>query len=121
MPDYMLHGPLLEARRRGPLNAYYEPESRMLDALWKPVAQVNGSLYKTFLDDRLELRLDFTIWRYGRRTIIETPVYMQSVWNRTKETRAELTITWNFSGGKKVNVRRNADSIQDYKQITDQR
>ena len=97
------------------------PESRMLDALWKPVAQVNGSLYKTFLDDRLELRLDFTLWRYGRRTIIETPVYMQSVWNRTKETRAELTITWNFSGGKKVNVRRNADSIQDYKQITDQR
>lgn len=105
----------------GTLNAYYEPESRMLDALWKPVAQVNGSLYKTFLDDRLELRLDFTLWRYGRRTIIETPVYMQSVWNRTKETRAELTLTWNFSGGKKVNVRRNADSIQDYKQITDQR
>lgn len=105
----------------GTLNAYYEPESRMLDALWKPVAHVNGSLYKTFLDDRLELRLDFTLWRYGRRTIIETPVYMQSVWNRTKETRAELTITWNFSGGKKVNVRRNADSIQDYKQITDQR
>ena len=105
----------------GTLNAYYEPESRMLDALWKPVAQVNGSLYKTFLDDRLELRLDFTLWRYGRRTIIETPVYMQSVWNRTKETRAELTLTWNFSGGKKVNVRRSADSIQDYKQITDQR
>lgn len=105
----------------GTLNAYYEPESRMLDALWKPVAQVNGSLYKTFLDDRLELRLDFTLWRYVRRTIIETPVYMQSVWNRTKETRAELTLTWNFSGGKKVNVRRSADSIQDYKQITDQR
>ena len=105
----------------GTLYAYYEPESRMLDALWKPVAQINGSLYKTFLDDRLELRLDFTIWRHGRRTIIETPVYMQSVWNRTKETRAELTLTWNFSGGKKVNVRRNANSIQEYKQITDQR
>lgn len=55
---------------------------------------------------RLELRLDFTLWSYGRRTIIETPAYLQSVRNRTKEMRAEPTLTWNFSGGKKVNVRR---------------
>ncbi len=105
----------------GGLNLYYETKRYIFDALWKPVGQVSGSLYKSFFNKQLECRLNFKLYQIGRQTIIETPEAIQSEWNKTKEQFVRLTLTWNFSGGKKVNVKRTANSIQDYEETSDMR
>lgn len=100
----------------GELYLSYEPDSHLQDMKFESVWQVTGSLYKTFMNDRLQCDLDFTIYRKGRKLITDTPQYRQMHYNATKSPFVQCSVTWFFNGGKKVDVKRNAVSIQDYKQ-----
>lgn len=105
----------------GTLNFQYEPDSRYLDTEMKTIFAVSGSLYKTFLDDRLQCSADFTLYRKKRDIITETADYRVARWDNSKEPYLALSLTWYFRGGQKVKVKQNANSIQDYRQYFDTR
>lgn len=104
----------------GTLKAQLEPDSKMLDAKWRKVIDVRGSLYKYLFNNNLSLQLDFTLYRKGRSTTIDAAAYRTTINNVTKEETVALKAVWYFSGGKKVKTR-NAESIQEYKTYTDSR
>lgn len=99
----------------GELNLQYEPDCHYLDVLMKSVYAISGSIYKSFLNEQLECKADFTLYRKGRTSITSTPEYTLEYQNKTKSQYLSLSATWYFNGGKKVKVKQNANSIQEYK------
>lgn len=105
----------------GSLNAYWETKSSFENYWWLPVGNVNASLRKSFRDDKLRLSLQSTIWAKGRKSRTEGDGYTSYYHNATKPTSFTLSLTWNFSGGKKVRQRAEAESIQQYNKIEEKK
>ena len=105
----------------GSLNAYWETKSSFENYWWQPVGNVNASLRKSFRDDKLRLSLQSTIWAKGRKSRTEGDGYTSYYHNATKPTSFTLSLTWNFSGGKKVRQRAEAESIQQYNKIEEKK
>ena len=100
------------------LEAYYEPTSHFRDRIFHSVYDVNGSLYKKFINDKLEARLNFKLFRKGRVLETNTPEQLYITKTKTNEQYFRLSLTYFFKGGKSVNVK-NTTSIQDYNKIED--
>lgn len=100
------------------LEAFLEPTHHFRDKILRTVYDVNGSLYKKFLNDKLEARLNFKLFRKGR--VLETNTHQQLyiTKNNTNEQYFRLSLTYFFKGGKSVNVK-NTGRIQDYNKIED--
>ena len=105
----------------GSLNAYWETATSFENYYWKPVGNVNASLWKSFCNDKLRLSLQSTIWAKGRKSRTEGDGYTSYYHNATKPTSFILSLTWNFSGGKKVRQRAEAESIQQYNKIEEKK
>lgn len=105
----------------GSLNAYWETKTSFENYYWQPVGNVNASLWKSFCDDKLRLSLQSTIWAKGRKSRTEGDEYTSYYHNATKPTSFTLSLTWNFSGGKKVRQRAKAESIQQYNKIEEKK
>ena len=105
----------------GSLNAYWETATSFENYYWKPVGNVNASLWKSFCNDKLRLSLQSTIWAKGRKSRTEGDGYTSYYHNATKPTSFTLSLTWNFSGGKKVRQRAEAESIQQYNKIEEKK
>jgi hypothetical protein len=105
----------------GTLMFQYEPKTHYLDVLMKPIFAVYGSLYKTFLKDKIECRADFSLYRKRRDRITTTNAYTKLSNDHTREQYVNLAVTWYFSGGKKVKIAPTTQSIQEYKLYEDDR
>ena len=100
------------------LDGYYEPTFKFTDRVYHTVYELKGSLYKKFLNDKLESRLNFKLLRKGRILETETPEFWSSSANSTNEQYFQLSFIYFFKGGKKVNVKRTTN-ILEYKKIED--
>lgn len=100
----------------GTLRANFEPESRFRNMKMSSVWSIRGSVYKTFMDNYLQLILSFTAYAKGRETTTTTPDYMTMYRNVTKSTSVTLKVVWYFRGGKNVKVNDNIQSTQEYHQ-----
>ena len=104
----------------GMLNVNFEPTYRTLDRTYHAVYNVNGQIYKSFLNDNLQIAVDFT--PIGNRRKLDRYAGMNKVSYKytTPVQYVGLSFTWNFSGGKQVNVNV-VDGIQDYHETKDNR
>ena len=104
----------------GMLNVNFEPTYRTLDRTYHAVYNVSGQIYKSFLNDNLQIAVDFTpvgnrrkLDRYAERNRVSykyiTPVQYVG-----------LSFTWNFSGGRQVDVNV-VEGIQNYHETKDNR
>ena len=85
----------------GYLNAYIEPTYRYFDNIYRWVYQIDCSVYKTFLNNRLQLILNVT--PLGRRRTLErrSDSHTVSMKYTGPVQTAGLRVVWYFSGGKK--------------------
>lgn len=105
----------------GSLNGYWETKTSFENYYWEPVGHVNASLWKSLCHDRLRLSLQSTICAKGRKSRTEGQGYTSYYHNTTKPTSIALSLTWNFSGGKSVQKRSEAESTQQYKKIEEKK
>ncbi len=79
---------------------------------------ISGHIYKIFLNDKLQVALEFTA--LGNRRRLDRKVGEKTVsYKYTSPVQSiGLTVTWNFSGGKKVDVNV-VDGIQEYQETKD--
>ncbi len=104
----------------GMLNVNFEPTYRTLDRTYHAVYNVNGQIYKTFLGDNLQVALDFTPLGNRRKLDRQAGANKVSYKYTTPVQYVGFSLTWNFSGGKKVDVNV-VDGIQDYHETKDNR
>lgn len=104
----------------GMLNMNFEPTFRTLDRTYHAVYNISGQIYKTFLNDNLQMAVDFT--PVGNRRKLDRHAGMNKVSYKytTPVQYVGLSLTWNFSGGKRVDVNI-VDGIQDYHETKDNR
>lgn len=102
------------------LEGYYEPTYHFTDRIYRTVYEMSGSVYHTFLRDRLALRLNFKLFRHGRVIDTETPDLRFVEANRTRDQYFGLSLSYSFSGGRSVNVKQ-TEEIQSYEKIRDKR
>lgn len=102
------------------LEGYYEPTYHFTDRIYRTVYEMSGSVYHTFLRDRLALRLNFKLFRHGRVIDTETPDLRSVEANRTRDQYFGLSLSYSFSGGRSVNVKQ-TEEIQTYEKIRDKR
>lgn len=104
----------------GMLNVNFEPTYHTLDRTYHAVYNVNGQIYKSFLNDNLQIAVDFT--PIGNRRKLDRYAGMNKISYKytTPVQYVGLSFTWNFSGGKQVNVNV-VEGIQDYHETKDNR
>ncbi len=105
----------------GSLNAYWETRSSIEHYYLKPVGNVDASLWKTLCHDKLRLSLESTLWAKGRQRRTDGSDVTAYYHNRTKPTSFLFGVTWNFSGGKRVRQRMEAESTQQYHKIEEKK
>lgn len=104
----------------GMLNATFEPTYRNLDRTYHAVYDVTGRIYKSLLNNNLQIAIDFTA--VGNRRKLDRQVGATKVTYKyiTPVQHIGVSVAWNFSGGKKINVDV-VDGIQDYHETKDNR
>ena len=104
----------------GMLSVNFEPTYRTLDRTYHAVYNINGQIYKTFLDGNLQMAVDFS--PLGNRRKLDRQAALNKISYRytTPVQYIGLSITWNLSGGKKVDVDV-IDGIQNYHETKDNR
>ncbi len=105
----------------GSLNAYWETKSSFEHYYMKPVGNVDASVWKTFCHDKLRLSIQSTLWAKGRQKRTDGSDVTAYYHNRTKPTSFLFGVTWNFSGGKNVRQRIDAESTQQYHKIEEKK
>ena len=101
--------------------AYWETGTSFENYSWRPVGNIATSLWKTACKEKLRFAFNSTIWARGRKAKIVGEGYTSFYANTTKNTSFDITITWNFRGGKKVKQCSNAESIQEFQSITEKK
>lgn len=102
----------------GYLNADYEPKYHTYDRIYHDVYSVGGQVYKSMLNGKLQLALDFVA--LGQRRQLDRQLSKEAVTRKdiTSVQRLGITAIWKFSGGKKVKVNV-VDGILEYREIKD--
>lgn len=104
----------------GYLNATFEPTYRSYSRVYHSVYDVSGRIYKSLLRDRLMIGLDFVA--FGKRRQLDRHL-TNSLISRNITSPVQsigISVVWNFSGGKKVNVDV-VDGIQSYHKTKEDR
>lgn len=104
----------------GMLQANVEPTFRTLDRTYHAVFNVSGHLYKSFLKDKLQLSVKFNALGNRRKLDRMAGDNMVSYKYTSPVQSVGLSLIWNFSGGKKVQVDV-VEGIQDYHETKDNR
>lgn len=102
----------------GMLNASVEPTYHYLDRIYHCVYYVTGSVYKTLSGDKFRIAVDFS--PLGNRRRLDRRVGDTLVKHKytSPVQYIGLSLTWNFSGGKDVDVDV-VDGIQNYTETSD--
>lgn len=99
------------------LDLLYDMDAEVFNSEWKYVINVTGYLYKTFINNNLECRLDFLPYRHERSSVTRWDDYITKYTNKSKSQYIGISMKWNFKGGKNINVKDNNLKIQDYKVV----
>lgn len=102
----------------GMLNINLEPTYRTLDRTYHAVYNVSGQIYKSFLKDNLQIAVDFTPFGNRRKLDRYAGRNMVSYKYTTPVQYVGLSFTWNFSGGRQVDVNV-VEGIQNYHETKD--
>lgn len=102
----------------GMLNMSLEPTYRTLDRTYHAVYSINGQISKSFLNDNLQIALEFTPAGNRRKLDRQTGTGRISYKYTTPVQYVGLSVTWNFASGKRVKVDV-VDGIQDYHETKD--
>lgn len=102
----------------GMLNINLEPTYRTLDRTYHAVYNVSGQIYKSFLKDNLQIAVDFTPVGYRRKLDRYAGRNRVSYKYTTPVQYVGLSFTWNFSGGRQVDVNV-VEGIQNYHETKD--
>lgn len=102
----------------GMLNATLEPTYRSYDRTYHAVYNIGGRIHKSLMNDNLTLALDFTALGNRRKLDRRTGSSVVSYKYTTPVQSVEFSLTWNFSGGKKVDVDV-IDGTQEYRETKD--
>ena len=96
-----------------------KPLEKLYDRAYHTVFQVEGRIYKSFMKNRLQCALDFTA--LGNRRKLTRQIGENKVTYKYTSPVQHIgaTLTWHFSGGKKMRKVEAIDGIQDYKEIKD--
>lgn len=97
----------------GMLNASFEPTYHSLDRTYYAVYDIMGQVYKNFLHGDLKVAIDFSPLGNRRKLDRSTGAEKVTIKYITPVQYIGLSLTWNFSGGKDVDVDV-VDGIQDY-------
>ena len=102
----------------GMLNLNVEPAYKIFDRNYHSVYNLTGRIYRNWLEDRLQVAVDFTPIGNGpkidRRIGEKTISYPYT----SPVQHVRLSLTWRFSGGKKVKVNV-VEGIQEHVETTD--
>lgn len=104
----------------GMLNANFEPTYRCYDRTYHSVYNVGGRIYKDFMGDKLQVAVDFTALGNRRKLDRSTGPNTISYRYTTPVQYVGLSLVWNFSGGKQVDVNV-IDGTQEYRETKDNR
>lgn len=104
----------------GTLNTNLEPTYHHLDRTYHAVYNMSGRIYKTFLNHNLQIAVDYTVLGNRRKLDRRTGTNKVSYKYTTPVQYIGISLTWNFSGGKKVNIDV-VDGIQYYQETKDNR
>lgn len=104
----------------GMLKATFEPTYRNLDRTYHAVYDISGKVFKSFLGDKLQVGVNFTALGNRRKQDCMAGAHKVSYQYTSPAQYMGVSIAWNFSGGKKVNVDV-VDGIQDYHETKDNR
>lgn len=104
----------------GMINVNIEPTYKTLDRIYHTVYNFNGQIYKSFLNNNIQVAVEFT--PIGNQRKLDRQVGMKKVSykNTSPVQYVGLSLTWNFSGGKQVDVNV-VDGLQDYNKTKDDR
>lgn len=102
------------------LNANFEPTYRCYDRTYHSVYNVGGRIYKDFMGDKLQVAVDFTALGNRRKLDRSTGPNTISYRYTTPVQYVGLSLVWNFSGGKQVDVNV-IDGTQEYRETKDNR
>ena len=101
--------------------AYWETGTSFENYSWRPVGNIATSLWKTACKEKLRFTFNSTIWAKGRKSRTTGEGYTSFYVNTTKSTTFDFTVTWNFSGGKKVKQRSSAERIQEISEVAEKK
>jgi hypothetical protein len=104
----------------GMLNTNLEPTYRSYDRTYHTIYYIGGRVYKNFLKDNLQVAVDFTALGNRRKLDRRTEKSIISYKYTTPVQYLSLSVVWNFSGGKKVNVNV-VEGTQEYRETKDNR
>lgn len=102
----------------GMLNMLVEPTFKNLDRVYHTVYNVTGKVYKTLLQDQVELGLSFALVGRERRYSRQTSLYTSTFNNTTAVPYIGMSIKWNFEKGKRSAVQKLIGN-QGYTEIKD--
>jgi len=102
----------------GMINFIFEPTFTTYNRVYHRVYNLGGNLYKDLCKDRLRISTSFNI--IGDRRCLDTVTDGVTLrYNYTTPIpNIELSLSWNFAGGKKVSVNR-VSGTQSYQEIQD--
>lgn len=124
LSEYMLYASsdfMFSKTFGGNLILSYESDSRYYNRSFKAVGYVRGGLYKYLLKNKLALRMECILLSNGRKIITDDVDLIYITKNVTDKQWVSLSVTWRFSGGKKIKAKRGTDSLLNYSEINDQR
>lgn len=101
------------------LNLMYEPTYYYLERKMYAVGSVSGYIYKTMLKDKLNLRLDFDIYRKQRMSLTENEQVAFRMEGLTHSPHLSLSLSYSFGGGKKLQALPTAQELQSYQRMED--
>lgn len=103
----------------GMLNGSWEPTYHNLDRTYHAVYDLNGRIYKDFLGKKLRVAMKFVACGNRRKLDREVGDEKVSFKYTSPVQRIGVSLSWNFSGGKDVNVNAITDGNQSYQETSD--
>ena len=90
----------------GTLNLYCElPYQAYANRRLQTELLLGGNVYKVLLNNKLYISLQSSLFSIARNNIVDTPEIWRKFDNDKHRYRLTLSLTYNFSGGKKVSVK----------------
>lgn len=103
------------------LKAAYDSSYEWGNVSCKKTMELGGSVYKSMLKKKLNLKLRFTLYRRDLDYETTTDTYHSYLNRDSNNGRVSIALTWNFSGGKKSVKQNDVNSLQYYKKIESKR
>ncbi|MCF0235519.1 MAG: outer membrane beta-barrel protein [Bacteroidaceae bacterium] len=101
------------------LRLSYEPSYEILDRKLESVFSVGGYVNKSFLKEKMNVRLEFLAYGMERDLVTDNSWLRHRVDKHNQYPWFSLSVSYRFSGGKKVKTLSDTQSLQNYQKTED--